>query len=303
MEYELVIVGGGPAGLTAGIYGARARLKTLLIERGEIGGQVASAEVIENFPGFPDGISGRELSRLMREQAERHGLEILHDEAIGFELSPARKLIKTRRGDIGAKALILALGSTRERLMVPGEEELLGRGVSYCATCDGPLFRGRKVAVIGGGAAAVTEALFLSKFASKVYLVHRRDELRAVKALQEKLFKEDKIEVIWNRVVDEMEGEEILKALKLRDTRSGDIESLPVDGVFIAIGHRPNTEILRNILELTPDGYIPVNERMETNIPGVFACGDVRYNSARQAITACGDGATASIWAERFIRG
>lgn len=299
--YDVIIIGGGPAGLSAGLYAARARLATLLIEKGILGGQIANAELVENYPGFPDGISGFELGQLMHQQATKYGLETVAAEVIGIELGEAGKTVKTTEGQYVAKALILAGGAEPNRLGVPGEEEFLGKGVSYCATCDGPLFKGQVVAAVGGGDSAVEEGIFLTRFASRVILIHRRNRLRASKLLQERAFANPKMEFLWDTVVEEIFGEELVKGLKLRNVKTGQRSILAVSGVFIYVGLHPSTDYLRGLLPLDEEGRIPTDEQMQTEIPGVFAAGDIRRNSPRQAITAAGDGATAALSAEKFL--
>jgi len=299
--YEVVIIGGGPAGLSAGIYTARARLSSLLIERGLIGGQVANAELVENYPGFPEGISGYDLTELMQRQATKFGLEILTAEVTGVELNGEQKIAKTSEDDFVVKAMIIASGSEWIKLGIPGEKEFTGKGVSYCAICDGAFFADQTVAVVGGGNAAITEAFSLTKFASKVIVIHRRQELRATRIVQEEAFAEPKIEFLWNTVVEEIEGGEVVKRLRLRNVITGEKSSLDVAGIFIAIGFKPNTNYLKSTLSLDATGHVMTNEKMETEIPGIFAAGDVRSSSIRQIIAAVGDGATAAIYAERFI--
>ena len=300
-EYEVIIIGGGPAGLTAGLYASRARLNCLLIERGLVGGQIADAELVENYPGFPEGISGFELGQLMYQQATKYGLKTIIAEATGIELREEQKVVKTTEGSFIAKAVIIASGSERRKLGILGEEEFTGKGVSYCATCDAAFFREVPVAVMGGGDAAITEALQLAKFASKVIVIHRRDQLRASRILQEKAFSEPKIQFLWNTVVDEIEGEDLVKRIKLHEVKTGEKSALNVAGIFISIGLKPNTDYLKGILPLDPTGYIITDDKMETEIPGIFAAGDICHDSARQAITAAGDGATAAIYAEKFL--
>jgi thioredoxin reductase (NADPH) len=302
-EYEVIIIGGGPAGLSAGIYTSRNRLKSLLIEQGLMGGQITNAELVENYPGFAQGISGLELGQLMHQQATKYGLETLQAEVSGLELQEKKKVVITTRGKFSARAIIIASGSERLKLGVPGEEELSGRGISYCATCDGPLFKDSTVAVVGGGNAAITEALHLAKFASGVKVIHRRHELRATRVLQEKAQAEPKIEFIWDSKVEEIEGKERVKRLKLVNVKTGKKSTLEVGGVFVAVGLKPNTDYLKGVVPLDDAGYIITNEKMETKIAGIFAAGDVRLNSARQAITAAGDGATAAAYVEKFLSG
>ncbi len=300
-EHEVVIIGGGPAGLSAGIYTARARLSSLLVEKGIIGGLITIAEWVENYPGFPEGISGLDLTELMHQQATKFGLETLTAEVTGIEVDGKRKIVKTSEGDFVAKAVIAAGGSDRVQLNVPGEKEFIGRGVSYCATCDAAFFVDRAVALVGGGDAAITEALHLTKFASKVIVIHRRDELRATRIVQEKAFAEPKIEFLWNSIVEGVEGEGVVERLKLRNVVTKEESTLDVSGVFVSIGFKPNTGCLRDILPLDAAGYIVTNEKMETEVPGILAAGDIRRNSIRQVISAAGDGATAAIYAGKFI--
>jgi thioredoxin reductase (NADPH) len=300
-NYQVVVIGGGPAGLTAGLYCARSRLNTLLIEKGIIGGRITYAERVENYPGFPKGISGIELGQLILEQATSHGLENLLAEFTKAVPRQRHNLVSTSEGDFIAESIIIASGSQSRKLDVPGEDEFVGKGISYCATCDGPLFKGKTVAVIGGGNTALTEALYLSKFASSVKVIHRRNQLRASKIFQERARAEPKIEFIWDTEVTQIEGAGIFKQLMLKSTKNAKISVLEVAGVFVAIGLEPNSAQWRGLLALDEGGYIITNELMETKIPGIFAAGDVRHNSARQAITAAGDGATAAISAERFL--
>jgi len=300
-EYDVVIIGGGPAGLTAGLYTSRARLSSLLIERGMVGGQIVNAEQIDNYPGFPDGISGFELGDLLHRQAAKYGLETITAEATAIELQDNQKVVKTTEGDYACRAVIVTNGSDRVKLGVPGEEEFVGKGVSYCATCDAAFFRDQAVAVVGGGNAAINEALQLSKFAAKVIVIHRRQELRATRIMQEKAFAESKIEFLWNKVVEAIEGEDFVKRLRLLNRQTGEKSVLDVSGVFIAIGFKPNTDYLKGILPLDATGAVITDSKMATDIPGIFAAGDIRSNSGRQAIAAAGDGAIAAIYAERFI--
>jgi len=301
--YDVVIIGGGPAGLTAGIYAARSRLKSLLVEKGATGGWIINAGVVENYPGFPEGINGLELANAMQQQATKFGLEMLTAEVTGLELKGEQKIVTTDEGSIAAKAVIFAGGSDRVKLGVPGEEEFTGRGVAYCAVCDGYFYRDVPVAVVGGGNAAMNEALELTKFASKVTVIHRRDELRATKILQERALAESKMEFLWNTVVEAIEGEDTVKRLKLKNVKSGEKSTLDISGIFVAVGFRPNTGYLKKVINLAGDGTIITNEKMETNVPGIFAAGDIRSASIRQVAGAVGDGAVAAIYAERYISG
>jgi len=302
-DYDIVIIGGGPAGLGAGIYTSRARLGSLLIERGMVGGQILNAEQVENYPGFPEGISGFDLTQFMHQQATGFGLETVMAEVTGIEVAGERKVVKTSRGDFVARAVIIASGSERQKLDVPGEAEYIGKGVSYCATCDAAFFKDKPVAVVGGGNAAVTEALELTKFASKITVIHRRHELRATKILQEKAFAEPRIEFLWDTVVEEIAGKDFVGQIKVRNVKTGEESALDISGVFVSIGFKPNTDYLKGILTLDAIGAIVTNDRMETSVPGVLAAGDIRSNSIRQVISAAGDGATAAIYAEKYITG
>jgi len=300
-KYEVVIIGGGPAGLAAGIYTARAKLDSLLIEKRAVGGQIANAERVDNYPGFPEGISGSKLGELMHQQATKYGLKTLIAEVTGLEPQGKQKVVKTTEGDFGAKAVIIAGGSNRQKLGIPGEEKFTGKGVSYCAVCDAFFFQDKPVAVVGGGNAAITEALHLARFASKVTVIHRRDRLRATLTLQEKAFAEPKIKFLWDTVVEEIEGGNFVERMRLRQVKTDEKSTLEVAGIFVSVGLKPDTGYLKGVLPLDEAGYIITNDSLETEIPGVFAAGDIRYNSPRQAITAAGDGAAAAIYAEKFI--
>jgi len=300
-SYQLIIIGGGPAGLSAGLYATRARLSTLLIERAIPGGQIINAELVENYPGFPQGISGAELGSLMEQQATKYGLEIIMAEVEGVEVGEEEKIVHTSEGQYRAKALIIAGGSEHGKLGVPGEEELRGRGVSYCATCDGAFFKDQVIAVVGGGNVAINDALFLTRFASKVIVIHRRDQLRATKIVSEGALARPKIEFLWDTVVESIGGDGQVRELGLRNVKTGTESKLEVSGIFVAVGLRPNTGYLEGVVALSPEGFILVNDQMETGVPGVFAAGDIRAGSARQVSSAVGDGATAAISAERYL--
>ncbi len=300
-EYDIIIIGGGPAGLTAGIYAARARRNTVLVERGFTGGQIVNAEKVENFPGFPEGISGFDLGHLMYEQAVSFGLKIETAEATGIALAGKQRTVQTTTGEMVAPVVIIAGGAKRQNLGVPGEADFTGKGVSYCATCDAAFFRDQVVAVVGGGDDAISEALHLAKFASKVTVIHRRDQLRATRILQERAFAEPKINFLWDTTIEAVKGDAFVTGLRLNNIPSGKKSALEVSGVFIAVGFRPDTEYLRGTVSLDEARQVITNERMETSVPGIFAAGDIRRSSGRQAITAAGDGAAAAIFAERYL--
>jgi thioredoxin reductase (NADPH) len=298
---DLIIIGGGPGGLAAGIYAARADLKTVLIEKGVPGGLAATTEFIENYPGFSEGISGPELAMNMESQARRFGLEVIYDYV--EELKPLNNnfAVKTGSGELYARAVILATGASPQLLGVRGESTLHGRGVSYCATCDGAFFRGKKVAVVGGGDAAVEEALFLTKFAEEVFIIHRRGELRAAKIIQQRAKDNPKIKFIWHSVVEEISGSSAVDAVKLKDVRTGEFSDLEVGGVFVYVGTRPSSELVKDLIELDSRGYIMTDEDMKTSHAGIFAVGDVRQKTLRQVVTAVADGAIAAVAAEKYL--
>jgi len=298
---ELVIIGGGPAGLSAGIYAARAAIKTVLLERGIPGGLVVSSQHIENYPGFESGISGPELMAQMEKQARRFDLEIRFADVWVIQPAGSEIILETDHGRISAGAIIVATGVQPNLLGVKGEFELTGRGVSYCATCDGAFFRGKRVAVVGGGDAAVEEAMFLTKFAERVFVIHRRGELRATKIIQQRAFTNPKIEFVWHSVVDEILGGDMVESLTVRDVRDHKTTSLDVDGVFIYVGYRPNSSLVEDLVELDEKGYIITDENMRTNRPGIFAAGDIRQKLLRQVVTAVADGAIAAVAAEKYL--
>ncbi|MDI3518493.1 MAG: thioredoxin reductase [Caldanaerobacter sp.] len=299
--YDLIILGGGPAGLTAGLYAARSRLKTVLIEKTYLGGQIVNTYQLENYPGYEE-ITGADLVAKMEAQVRKHGLEIVLEDVESLDITGEVKRVKTANNKTyEAKAIILAMGATPRKLGVPNEDRFIGAGISFCATCDGAFYRDAVVAVIGGGNTAVEDALYLTKFAKKVYIIHRRDQLRATKIEQEKAFANEKIEFIWNTVVVDVEGEYGVERIRLKNVKTGEESTLNVDGVFVAIGYDPNTELVKGIVELDEYGYIITDDDMKTNIPGVFAAGDIRHKLLRQVITAAGDGATAAYAAEKYI--
>lgn len=291
--YDLLIVGSGPAGLAAAIYAQRARLDTLVIEKEYIsGGQVVNTYEVDNYPGIP-GINGYELGVKFREHADQLGARFVTAEVKDIIIEETTKKVVTSEGDYRAKAVILAMGATHRELQVPGEKELAGMGVSYCATCDGAFFRGRTVAVVGGGDVAVEDAIFLARGCEKVYLIHRRDELRAAKSLQEKLCACDNVEVIWDTVVREICGEDHVESVKLYNVKTEETKCMDMDGVFVAVGIVPNSQIARGLVDMDEGGYILAGEDGATSQPGIFAAGDIRKKALRQIVTAVADGANA----------
>jgi thioredoxin reductase (NADPH) len=300
--HDVVIIGSGPAGLTAAVYTARANLHPIVIEGVGAGGQLMLTTDVENFPGFPDGIMGPELMLKFREQAQRFGSQFLTADVDRVDLSERPFGIWVGGTELRARSVIISTGARARMLGLPAEERLLGHGVSTCATCDGFFFRQKPLAIVGGGDSAIEEALFLTKFATTVTVIHRRDELRASKIMQDRAFANDKIEFRWNSVVDDVVGSSKVEALVLRDTVTGETSNLPVDGLFVAIGHDPNTTLFAGQLEMNEDGYLITDaDSTRTSIEGVFAAGDVQDHVFRQAITAAGSGCMAAIEAERWL--
>jgi len=299
-DYDIIIVGGGPGGLTAGLYGARAELKTILLEKYLPGGQIAVTEEVEDYPGF-EMISGAELASKMADHATKFGLEIKSEEVEEVYCRGDVRVVKTVERELTAKAVILATGGSPNKLNVPGEQQFTGKGVSYCAICDGAFFKGEVIAVVGGGDAAVEEGLFLTKFGSKVVLIHRRDELRAQKIIQTRAFNNSKMEFIWDTVVEEIQGDTKVKSLSLQNVKTGEKSSLDVGAVFIFVGFVPNSNLVREAIRKDQGGYIITDDTMQTSVPGIFAIGDVRAQLVRQITNAVGDGTTAAVAAEKHI--
>lgn len=301
MSYDVLIIGAGPAGLSAAVYAARGGLNTAVFERAIVGGQITVTSEVENYPGFEDAIDGVELTDRMKKQAERFGAKFIDEEVTAIGLEGLCKIVETGYDKYRAKSIIFCTGAHPRRMNVPGEERLIGRGVSYCATCDGALYRDKVVAVVGGGDSAVEEGMFLTRFAKKVYVIHRRDTLRAQKIIQERALKNPKMEFIWDTVVQEIRGEDRVAELELYNRKTESVSVLPVDGIFIYVGILPNNQLLESRVELDSGGFVITDENMHTNIPGIYAAGDIRKTVLRQVVTATADGAVAAWNAEKWI--
>ena len=306
-EYDLIIIGAGPAGLSAGVYAGRAMMKTLIIEKMQDGGQILNTAEIENYPGSIEQENGASLTERMSAQAKKFGVDKIYDNVVDIEMQGDVKQVICERETYLAKSIIIASGASSNPIGCTGEEEFLGRGISHCATCDGPFFRGLEVFVIGGGDAALEEAIFLTKFAKKVTIIHRRRVLRAAKSIQERAFKNEKIEFMYHTVVKEIKGDGIIESMVVENVKDGTVTEITADpndgtfGVFVFIGYKPNTEMLKGKVDLTEKGHIITDENMRTNVPGIFAAGDIREKSLRQVITAAADGAIAAVQAEKYI--
>lgn len=298
---DLIIIGGGPAGITAAIYALRSKLSVLLIEKMIIGGMASTTFHIDNYPGFPEGIAGLDLSQKMAEQAQKLGLKIVWGKAVKIVNNKSHRKVQVDGKTYSARAIIIATGTEAAKLGIPGEEEFRGKGVSYCATCDGPFYQNKNIMVVGGGNSAVEEALYLTRFANKLSIVHRRDELRADKILAEQAKKHPKIYFFWHCALAKISGEKVVTEASVRDLQSGNVIKVPVDGIFIYIGSLPNTELAKGIVKLDEKGFILTDEKMKTSAPGIFAAGDVRAKSLRQVVTAASDGAIAANSAREFI--
>jgi thioredoxin reductase (NADPH) len=299
---KVIIIGSGPAGLTSALYAARANLDPLVISGSQLGGQISITNEVENYPGFPEGTTGPELVDLMQKQAERFGARIVIDEVTEVDLSKGSPFtVKTHSETYGAEALIICVGASPTRLEVPGEEEFIGRGVSFCATCDGFFFRDKEVLVVGGGDSALEEGLFLTRFANSVRVIHRRDELRAGEALKNRAFANEKVSFIWDTVVEEIVGNGKVEKVRVRNVKTDEIDELTTDGVFIFIGHYPNSDLFKDQLEMDKTGYLITDAKMMTSVPGVFAAGEIQDPMYRQIATSVGQGCAAAMMAERWL--
>lgn len=299
--YDVIIIGGGGAGLTAALYTSRAKLSTLLLEKLAPGGQIALTDMVENYPGFPEGITGPEISQRMEAQAGKYGTEVIYEQASSIQKKNDHFQIALAQGEFSARAVILASGASFRTLNVAGERELTGRGVSYCATCDGPFFKEKEIIVVGGGDSAMQEGIFLTRFAKKVTVVHRRDKLRAGPMLQERAMKHPKISFIWDTVVERVRGEKKVEGVLLKNLKQNQTQEFRTDGVFVFIGHDPNTGFLKGFVELDDKGYVKTNEFLQTSAPGVFAAGEVRAGAVKQLVAACGEGCEAALSAQAYL--
>jgi thioredoxin reductase (NADPH) len=299
---KLVVIGSGPAGLTTALYTARANLNPLVISGSQLGGQISITNEVENYPGFPEGTTGPELVEMMQKQAERFGTRLVIDEVTEVDFRKGSPFtIKTYGETFEAEAVVVCVGASPKRLEVPGEEEFIGRGVSFCATCDGFFFRGKDVLVIGGGDSALEEAIFLTRFASRIRVIHRRDELRAGEALKQRAFANEKINFIWDSVVEEISGEDKVERVRIRNVKTGELKDLQTEGIFIFIGHYPNSDLFTDQLEMDELGYVKTNTKMMTSVPGVFAAGEIQDPVYRQIATSVGQACSAAIMVERWL--
>ncbi len=299
--YDVLVIGGGPGGYTAALYAARANLSVMVLEKLTPGGQMGTTDVIDNYPGFPEGVGGFELALQMQKGAQRFGAQTQLSEVISVELGGTVKQVRTQDGTYQARTVVLASGAHPRELGLPGEQELRGRGVSYCATCDGMFYRGKTVAVVGGGNTAVSDVLYLSRLCQKVYLIHRRDQLRASKVYLDPLQQAENVEFVWDSQVQELLYGDVLTGVQVRHKKTGEIREIPCDGLFVAVGHVPNTELYQGQVELDQAGYVLADETTRTNLPGVFAVGDLRKKPLRQVITAASDGAVAAHFIEEYV--
>ncbi len=301
LDYDIAIIGGGPGGLSAAIYASRGGLDTVVFEKGLVGGQIVLTADIENYPGFEENLSGFDIADKMKKQANNFGTEFKMEEVLEVKPKGKIKSVVTNSKEYKVRSIIIATGANPRKLGVEGEARLTGKGVSYCATCDGALYRDKIVAVVGGGDSAVEEALFLTRFARKVYIIHRRDKLRAIKLVRERAFRNEKIEIVWNSIVKEIEGKDFVENLKLHNKEDDRDFDLTIDGVFMYVGIIPNNKLVKEFVELDEQGFIQTDASMSTNIPGLYAVGDINQKVLRQVVTAASDGATAAFEAEKWI--
>lgn len=299
--YDVIVIGAGGSGLTASLYTSRAKLSTLLIEKVGPGGQIALTDVVENYPGFPEGITGPDIAMRMEEQAKKYGTEIAYQEVKQIERQGNLLRVKTAKIVYETRSLILACGASFRVLGVPGEKELTGRGVSYCATCDGAFFKDKAVIVVGGGDSALQEGIFLTRFATSVTVVHRRDKLRASPILQERAKQNPKIQFIWDTVIEKIEGQKKVEGVILKNVKTQKVEPFKTDGVFVFVGHEPNTGFLKGFIELDDKGYVVAGEGLKTSVPGVFAAGEIRAGAVKQLVAACGEGCEAALSAQHYL--
>lgn len=300
--YDILILGGGGAGLTAALYTSRAKLSTLLLEKLAPGGQIALTDLVENYPGFPEGITGGEISQRMEDQAKRYGTEVLYEEVAGIEKGGRNFKVKVGSGqEFQSRAVIVATGASYRNLGVPKEKELTGRGVSYCATCDGAFFKEKELIVVGGGDSAMQEGLFLTRFATQITVIHRRDKLRASPILQERALHHPKIKFIWDTAVTEIKGEKKVEGVRLKNLKTENAQDFKTDGVFIFVGHDPNTGFLKGLVELDEKGYVKTTEQLQTSVSGIFACGEVRSGAVKQLVSCCGEGCEAALSAQAYL--
>lgn len=300
-KYDVLIIGGGGAGLTAALYTSRARLSTLLLEKLAPGGQIALTDMVENYPGFPEGILGPEISQRMEDQAKRYGTEVAYQEVKSIAKTNGEFEIKTAGGSYQGKTVILAAGASFRMLGVSGERELTGKGVSYCATCDGAFFKEKEIVVVGGGDSALQEGLFLTRFATKISVIHRRDALRASPILQERAKNNPKINFVWDTVVEKIQGSKKVEGVTLKNLKSQQVRDFRTDGIFVFIGHDPNTSFLKGFVELDEKGYVKVDNQTRTSVPGVFAAGEIRAGAVKQLVSACGEGCEAALAAQEYV--
>lgn len=299
--YDVLVIGGGPGGYTAALYAARANLSVMVLEKLTPGGQMGTTDVIDNYPGFPEGVGGFELALQMQKGAQRFGAQTQLSEVISVDLGGTVKQVRTQDGTYQARTVVLASGAHPRELGLSGEQELRGRGVSYCATCDGMFYRGKTVAVVGGGNTAVSDVLYLSRLCQKVYLIHRRDQLRASKVYLDPLQQAENVEFVWDSQVQKLLYRDVLTGVQVRHKKTGELREIPCDGLFVAVGHVPNTELYQGQVELDQAGYVLADETTQTNLPGVFAVGDLRKKPLRQVITAASDGAVAAHFIEEYV--